>query len=1079
MKTPTRFLLIMIVVILLVGFVQAGPPVASFTKNQTVGNAPLRVQFNDTSQLTSGTQWLWTWGEEKSTMDYVTYTYWTTTKTSAATRNATHQFSAPGQYQVTLKVTNASGISTSSSQTVTVWGNVTRAPSNSIFRTPVNALPVDANSATYVANTFSGSPADGLRPDPYTPYSVVDSKVPTQYLTSYSDPQTDDVPYPIPEPALQDPYIPNDDQSILIYNKDDNYHYDLYAAEQAGDGTWSASAGIRNSMTSNAIDLTKDRPPYGILPVHYNELADGAVNHMMQLTVERTGGHVWPYSHDGNGAPGYPPWGQVFRLKSTFNVDSFVSSCSPACPQTHAILHGLQTYGGIITDQHGTSADIVLIKIARDNRLSEADLNNLMDVSTSQFEAVDTSSLMVSENSLAVSGYTGDAPVTAFSANATYGTSPMAVKFTDASTNTPTAWRWYWYANETASSTSQSPTTTFTTGSYNIRLNSSNAYGYDWENKTTYITATTSGDPWEGYVPPSITGASPLSITFTDISYYSPTAWNWSFKNVAGNNTEVWFSQVSHPTHIFGQGNYSIRLNASNSGGYNITPALVFVNVTASGAPVVNFTVNRTYVHPGETVLLNDTSTNTPTSWQWSIETNGAGATDHYSTRNVSYVMPNVLYTGPLFVQLNATNVIGTGILRQNATLVVSYEIPISNFTANVTTGTAPLKVGFTATGTKWPKYYQWYWNANETLSSVLATPNTTFTTGVYNVRLYTYNSAGGTWMNKTAYITATPTAPVANFHSQYTSYLVGQDVQMYDDSTNIPTTWIWGVQRPSPGGLYYAYTQNPVIPPFSTAGNYTVNLYAENGGGGNWSNKTGYLHILTGVTPPVAFGSCVPTSGYLPISVTCTDLSTNTPTAWYWVFSGAARTYYSYSRNPTFNLPSGGWDPECEHDPALCLGGYMNIKLTASNSAGSDIWQVDHYGLYLPTAPTPTPTPTPTPMPTSTPSGTGPQIVSASDLTSNGVNFTVVNIYGDNVWIVYGQNSNGYTWITQNFTSDGGTATAVLQGSPLFGNTKYYAKACDISGCGNEYTFSTVAITPAPATNFGQGIRNILGIRW
>ena len=156
-----------------------------------------------------------------------------------------------------------------------------------------------------------------------------------------------------------------------------------------------------------------------------------------------------------------------------------------------------------------------------------------------------------------------------------------------------------------------------------------------------------------------------------------------------------------------------------------------------------------------------------------------------------------------------------------------------------------------------------------------------------------------------------------------------------------------------------------------------------------------------------------------------------------------------------------------------------MDISLTAWNSAGSDIWQVDHYGLYLPTAPTPTPTPTPTPMPTSTPSGTGPQIVSASDMTSNGVNFTVVSIYGDNVWIVYGQNSNGYTWITQNFTSDGGTATAVLQGSPLFGNTKYYAKACDISGCGNEYTFSTVAITPAPATNFGQGIRNILGIRW
>jgi hypothetical protein len=77
-------------------------------------------------------------------------------------------------------------------------------------------------------------------------------------------------------------------------------------------------------------------------------------------------------------------------------------------------------------------------------------------------------------------------------------------------------------------------------------------------------------------------GNAPLAVQFTDLSTDSPTAWNWSFRNVTGNNTQVWFSTIKDPVHIFGAGNYSIVLNASNSAGYNISTQVTFLNVSAS-----------------------------------------------------------------------------------------------------------------------------------------------------------------------------------------------------------------------------------------------------------------------------------------------------------------------------------------------------------------------------------------------------------------------------------------------------------------------------------------------------------------
>jgi PKD repeat protein len=86
-------------------------------------------------------------------------------------------------------------------------------------------------------------------------------------------------------------------------------------------------------------------------------------------------------------------------------------------------------------------------------------------------------------------GAAGLPPVAAFSGTPTSGTWPLAVQFTDASTNAPTSWSWTF--GDGGTSTAQNPNYTYNAaGTYTVTLTASNAYGSDAETKTNYITVT-------------------------------------------------------------------------------------------------------------------------------------------------------------------------------------------------------------------------------------------------------------------------------------------------------------------------------------------------------------------------------------------------------------------------------------------------------------------------------------------------------------------------------------------------------------------------------------------------------------
>jgi hypothetical protein len=78
-------------------------------------------------------------------------------------------------------------------------------------------------------------------------------------------------------------------------------------------------------------------------------------------------------------------------------------------------------------------------------------------------------------------------PVTGFSSNVSSGTAPLAVTFSDISTNTPTSWNWS-FGDGTFSTVNDPEKTYASTGNFTVNLTTANAAGTNTITKNDYIT---------------------------------------------------------------------------------------------------------------------------------------------------------------------------------------------------------------------------------------------------------------------------------------------------------------------------------------------------------------------------------------------------------------------------------------------------------------------------------------------------------------------------------------------------------------------------------------------------------------
>jgi hypothetical protein len=274
-------------------------------------------------------------------------------------------------------------------------GGCTVFPANNAWNTNVSTMPVDANSANYLAAIagsggnqflhadFGGGGAYGI---PYITVPGTQTAVDLNF-TAYGD-ESDPGPYPIPLGApIEGGADSSGDRHVLAVDRDHCKLYELYNAVPRGDH-WDADSAAVFDLTSNALRpegwTSADAAGLPIFPglVRYDELAAGHIDHALRFTLSRTQrAYLHPATHfaSSNPNPSVPPMGLRLRLKANFDL-------SPYHGQSLVVLTALKRYGMIVAD-NGSNW---FITGAADSRFDDNDLNQLKSVPGSAFEVVDT-----------------------------------------------------------------------------------------------------------------------------------------------------------------------------------------------------------------------------------------------------------------------------------------------------------------------------------------------------------------------------------------------------------------------------------------------------------------------------------------------------------------------------------------------------------------------------------------------------------------------------------------------------------------------------------------------------------------
>lgn len=268
-------------------------------------------------------------------------------------------------------------------------------PADNAWNEDVSQLPVDPNSATYMASmnaaTTNLHPDFGSDPTYGIPYVIVPStqaQVPVSFdYASESDPG----PYPVPSNApIEGGTNATGDRHVLVLQGGTCMLYEMWNATYTNPG-WHAGSGAVFNLASDALRpdtwTSADAAGLPILPalVKYDEAQNNAIYHALRFTVRSTqAGFIHPATHFASSSPNpaLPPMGLRVRLKASFNISTFTG-------ESYAVLVALKKYGMLLAD----NGSDWYITGATDTRWNDTDLNQLKTVPASAFEVVQTGTI--------------------------------------------------------------------------------------------------------------------------------------------------------------------------------------------------------------------------------------------------------------------------------------------------------------------------------------------------------------------------------------------------------------------------------------------------------------------------------------------------------------------------------------------------------------------------------------------------------------------------------------------------------------------------------------------------------------
>jgi PKD repeat protein len=463
-------------------------------------------------------------------------------------------------------------------------------------------------------------------------------------------------------------------------------------------------------------------------------------------------------------------------------------------------------------------------------------------------------------------------PVASFS----YTVNGLEVTFNNTSTN---ATSFEWDFGDGGFSFDEDPVYTYgDAGTYVVVLTVTNQCGTSTKSMVvnTAPTANFSVNP--------TSGCTPFVVAMNNESSSNAVTFMWTFPGGIPST-----SNQATPTVTYNiAGTYSITLKASNSSGSSTFTRTDYITVNT--APTANFT----YVKNGATVTFTNTSIGNGNTYLWNF---GDGFTS--TETNPVYTYADA---GNYSVVLTVTNDCGTN------TKTVSINIessgpPAAAFTANPSSGCAPLTVNFT-NSTTGASSYSWSFPGGDPSSSTATNPTVLYNTpGTYTVTLTASNANGSSTATTTITVNTVPTAGFTSVVSNNTT------VTFTNTSTGASSyAWTFG-----DGGT--SSNANPVHN-YATDGVYTVTMSATNACGTVTATQT-----VTIVTDPTANFTATPTSGCGPLTVQFNNTSSSNAASYQWSFPGGTPNTSTVA-NPVVVYNAAGT---------------YSVTLIAINTAGQD----------------------------------------------------------------------------------------------------------------------------------------------
>ena len=290
--------------------------------------------------------------------------------------------------------------------------------------------------------------------------------------------------------------------------------------------------------------------------------------------------------------------------------------------------------------------------------------------SNGSYTVVVTNSSGCTSTSAATTYSSGNAPVANFTASTLTTCAGQGVSLTDNSTNIPISWNWTTTGGSPASSSSQNPSINYSTaGTYTVTLVSTNSSG-----TSAPVSQIVTVNPNPSVPTIMLSGSTLTSSSTTGNQWYL--------------NGAVIVGATSQTFTATSSGSYTIVV--TNSSGCTSTSAATAIN--NGNPPVASFTASSSNC-AGQAIPVTDNSTNTPTSWNWTL-TGGTPATSTLQSPSITYNTAGT-YTVTL-VSSNSSGV--SSPVSQTITINPSPAVPTislvgSTFTSSATTDN------------------QWYWN--------------------------------------------------------------------------------------------------------------------------------------------------------------------------------------------------------------------------------------------------------------------------------------------------------------------------------------------------------------------------------